>query len=69
MISSSFFAYLFIAYVGIGVPVAIWFAFNGASKLANNAPVTGGARLCFIPGAIALWPLILKRWLSAGDPK
>ncbi len=61
--------YLFILYAGAGIVTAILFFAYGASKLAHGAPVSCGARVLFLPGAIALWPLILKRWLEPGERK
>ncbi len=58
--------YALLLYLGAGIVTAILFFAYGASKLAHDAPVTLGARLLFLPGAVALWPLILKRWLQAG---
>ena len=30
------------------------------------ATVTIGARILFLPGATALWPYVLVRWLKSG---
>lgn len=60
--------YVFVLYLGAGIVTAILFFAYGASKLAHGAPVTQGARVLFIPAAILLWPLILKRWLSGETP-
>jgi hypothetical protein len=32
-------------------------------------PATLGARILFIPGAVALWPYILMRWRKARSPR
>lgn len=61
--------YALLLYLGAGIVTAVLFFAYGASKLAHGAPVSFGARMLFLPGAIALWPLILKRWLAAGDAK
>ena len=53
-------------YLGAGALIALPFAAVGAPNLVQRAPVSFGARLLLIPGAILLWPLILKRWL--GEP-
>jgi hypothetical protein len=34
--------------------------------LPQPASVTTGARILLFPGAVALWPLVLVRWLQAG---
>ncbi len=61
-------------YIGIalwfaaGLLIALPFAFFGAHKiLPSPAPLTPGARLAVVPGAIVFWPLVLKRWLAAKD--
>ena len=32
------------------------------------APMSLGARLLILPGAAALWPYVLLRWLQAAQP-
>jgi len=66
---SLIFFYVFVLYVGIGMVTAVLFVIDGVSKVAHGAPVSPGARLCFIPASIALWPLVLRRWLQAGEDK
>lgn len=51
-------------YLGIGVAVAIAFAIAGVTRV-QPQPVSSGARLLLIPGAAALWPYVLMRWLKA----
>lgn len=58
------FLYLFYLYVGIGVAVAIGFAIAGVTRV-QPQPMTPGARLLLIPGAAALWPYVLLRWVRA----
>ena len=53
-------------YTGAGIIIALPFALRGAPSLVQHAPVSWGARLMLIPGAILLWPFVLKRWL--GEP-
>ena len=36
-----------------------------AAVLPAGTPVTIGARILFVPGAAALWPIVLRRWLRA----
>lgn len=53
-----------VAYGGIGFVFAMAFATWGAGAIdpaARGAPL--GFRLLLIPGATALWPLVLVRWL------
>jgi hypothetical protein len=49
-----------------GVCVAIAFVSSGVSRvLPQPMGFTLGARLLLIPGAAALWPYVLARWLKA----
>jgi hypothetical protein len=53
-------------YVAAGAAVAAAFvAFGIARVLPEPAPVTAGARVLIFPGAAALWPYVLIRWLKA----
>jgi hypothetical protein len=45
-----------VAFVGLGV----------ARVLAQPVNLTMGARLVLLPGAAALWPYVLFRWLRSG---
>ena len=54
------------AYGLLGVLFAIAFVSKGIQRLdpvAEHAPL--GFRLIVIPGAAALWPLLLVRWLRS----
>lgn len=64
------FVWAFTAYVAVGFVFAILFAIFGAQRIDSQAPgSTLGFRLIVIPGATALWPLLLSRWArGAGDP-
>lgn len=49
------------AYAILGCVFAVWFAARGASRLdpgAAHAPL--GFRLIIIPGAVALWPWLVR---------
>jgi hypothetical protein len=50
-------------YVAIGLVVAAIFLLFGVTTVAA-APATVGARILFLPGAVALWPIVLSRWLK-----
>ena len=51
------------AYAAAGLATAVAFVMGGASRaLPEPAPVTLGARLLMVPGAIVLWPVVLRRW-------
>jgi hypothetical protein len=48
--------------------VGIAFVAAGAVRvLPGSASFTPGARLLILPGAAALWPYVLIRWLKAPD--
>ena len=53
-----------VVYVAIGFIAALAFIAVGV-MLVQPAPVTIGARILLLPGATALWPLVLARWFSA----
>ena len=52
------------AYCAVGLCFAIAFILRGAASIdpvAAHAPI--GFRLILIPGAAALWPWLLRRWI------
>ncbi len=52
-------------YFAAGVVFAIPFVVRGVNKLDPVArESTWGFRVTIFPGAVAFWPLLLKRWLS-----
>ena len=53
------------AYVLAGLVTAVAFVTVGLSTVLPSTRVTVGARLLVLPGAAALWPLVLRRWLAA----
>ena len=53
-------------YLLLGVVFAVPFVLKGVNRLEPSAAQgTRGFRLLILPGAIALWPLLLRRWLAA----
>jgi hypothetical protein len=53
-------------YALAGVVVALAFVTVGLTAvLPAGTPVTIGARILFVPGAAALWPVVLRRWLRS----
>ena len=53
------------AYLACGLIFAIPFALVGAKKVDRHAQHgSWGFRVLIIPGTMALWPLLLRRWLS-----
>lgn len=52
------------AYCGVGLAFAAVFALRDAGVMDPAAKSAGwGFRLLIVPGAAALWPLLLRRWL------
>jgi hypothetical protein len=51
-------------YAVIGAATALGFVVFGVTRV-QPAPVTLGARLLLWPGAAALWPYVLRRWIKA----
>jgi hypothetical protein len=51
-------------YAACGVVLALAFVAVGISRV-QPAPVSLGARILILPGAVALWPYVLMRWLGA----
>jgi hypothetical protein len=55
-----------IAYAGAGFVFALAFVLSGAGRLDPAAARSGTAfRLMIFAGAAVLWPLLLRRWISA----
>jgi hypothetical protein len=53
-------------YVAAGVAIAVGFVVFGVTRvLPEPAAVTLGARIMLFPGAAALWPYVLIRWLRS----
>jgi hypothetical protein len=53
-----------LSYAGLGFLFALAFVTLGVQRLDAEARGTGvGFRLIIIPGTIAFWPLLLRRWL------
>jgi hypothetical protein len=62
MIAAAFLILLGI-YLLCGLLFAVPFAFFGAQRVDPHARhASWGFRLLIIPGAMALWPFLLKRW-------
>ncbi|MCW5980641.1 MAG: hypothetical protein KIT09_21355 [Bryobacteraceae bacterium] len=64
------FVWAFTAYLAAGFVFAVLFVIFGAQRIDSQAPgSTLGFRAIVIPGATALWPLLLARWTrGVGDP-
>lgn len=55
-------------YLGCGLMFAVPFVLKGAGKIDPHAAKgTWGFRILIIPGSMALWPLMLRRWMSGAS--
>jgi hypothetical protein len=53
-------------YAAAGVAIGVAFVLFGVTRvLAEPVAVTIGARILLFPGAAALWPYVLMRWLRS----
>ena len=53
------------SYAAIGLVFALAFVTVGVQRVDPSAKTgTIGFRILILPGAVAFWPLFLKRWLS-----
>ena len=53
-------------YAAAGIAVAAAFVAFGVTRvLPEPVPVSVGARILIFPGAAALWPYVLVRWLKS----
>ena len=53
-------------YALLGAVTAVAFVIFGVTRvLSPPMPATPGARILILPGAVALWPYVLCRWLSS----
>jgi hypothetical protein len=50
-------------YTACGLAIALAFVAVGITRVQPQA-VSLGARILILPGAIALWPYVLMRWLA-----
>jgi hypothetical protein len=57
------------AYAALGAVFAVAFIASGLARIDHGAKGAGLVfRLMIVPGLIALWPLMLVRWLAGGQP-
>src|SRR5881409_2518859 len=62
---AALFLILLVAYMACGLVFAIPFVLVGVKKIDPHAAHgSWGFRLLVIPGAMAFWPLLLRRWAS-----
>jgi hypothetical protein len=58
---------IFLIYLAMGALFALAFAWRGARSIdPAAAEATWGFRILILPGAAALWPFLLVRWLRGG---
>ena len=56
-------------YMALGVLFAVPFVFRGVNRVDPVArESTRGFRLIILPGVVALWPLLLRRWVRGAGP-
>lgn len=56
-------------YAGAGLVFALAFLSIGVGRIDPSARGSGlGFRLTILPGVVALWPLMLVRWIVGGAP-
>jgi hypothetical protein len=53
-----------VIYVAVGLMVGLAFVLFGVTRV-QPAAMTVGVRILLLPGATALWPLVLRRWLRS----
>jgi len=59
---------LVFAYASVGLVFALAFVFRGVNKIDPVASESSlGFRLAILPGSAALWPLLLRRWVSGSS--
>ena len=57
------------AYAAIGFVFAVVVLILGPQRMdAGAAGMPWSARLLIFPGLVALWPLLLKKWLTGQQP-
>ena len=61
--------YASVLYAVLGLCVALAFVVLGVTRiLPQPATVTIPARVLLFPGAVVLWPVVVRRWLQAARP-
>ena len=62
--------YVLYVYTALGVAFALAFVTVGVKRIDSQAVGSSiGFRLLILPGSVAFWPLLLRRWISGkGEP-
>lgn len=56
------------AYLAAGVVFAVPFVVRGVDRIDPAARLSRwGFRIAILPGAVALWPILLRRWWRSGS--
>ena len=55
-------------YAAAGIVAAVAFVLFGVTRV-QPLPVSAGARIMLLPGAFALWPCVMARWLASRGPR
>lgn len=57
------------AYAAVGLLFGVAFVLRGAGRIDPQASAgSWGFRLAILPGVVALWPLLARRWAKGGPP-
>jgi hypothetical protein len=56
--------YALALYCAAGIVAAVAFVLFGVTRV-QPLPVSMGARIMLLPGAFALWPYVVARWLAS----
>jgi hypothetical protein len=56
-------------YLLAGLVFAVAFVLGGVQRIDHAAAGTGwGFRLIILPGVVAFWPVLLRRWVRGAQP-
>jgi hypothetical protein len=65
MTVATVFAFLFYAYLAIGLVFAAWFVTSGVNRLDESMRHSpAGVRVLLVPGSVLLWAVLLKKYLQ-----
>lgn len=68
-LAASWLVWILQIYVALGVLFAVPFVVKGVGRIDPVAREgTWGFRLLIVPGVVALWPLLAKRWIDGAAP-
>ena len=57
-------------YLAFGLLFALIFIFKGIEKIDTSAHgASRGFKIIIIPGIMALWPVLLNKWIKAPHPR